>query len=171
MSILPDMSLLKNLTNTTSMETYRAVATSVLAQHSPERYEYVPRDDWPDYLPRRDKLPREPNYSGPVLDTSAGPRDNVGAIIKPADYGLPMLNPPFCYIDNRDALTDAGQAVYDVFSTINFIIASPAVELGNRQEIAEKIKELHRTHGYPLDVIKDQLLPLAQQRDDIPTYR
>ena len=165
------MSLLKNLTNTTSMETYRAVATSVLAQHSPERYEYISRSDWPDDLPRRSDLPGEPNYSGSVLDTSAGPRDNVGAIVKPADYGLPMLNPPFCYIDNRDALTDAGQTVDYIFDTISFIVTSPAVELGNRDELTEQIKELHLTHGYPLGAIKGRLLPFAQQRGDIPRYQ
>ena len=171
MSILPDMSLLKNLTNTTSMETYRAVATSVLAQHSPERYEYISRSDWPDDLPRRSDLPGEPNYSGSVLDTSAGPRDNVGAIVKPADYAVPMLNPPFSCIDNRDALTDAGQTVDYIFDTISFIVTSPAVELGNRDELAEQIKELHLTHGYPLDAIKGRLLPFAQQRGDIPRYQ
>lgn len=150
---------------------YKTTATALLKNYGPERYEFVNIGDWPDEMQFHRLVLSNPANDAAVarLDRDAVPDGtDAAAIVQPADYTAPILCSPFSEIDDPETLSDAGTLVYELLEILTFIVTSPHPENGNRSEMAKLVRRLHETHEYPLADIKERLIPLAQQRGDLP---
>ena len=128
--------------------------------------------DWPDEMQLHGLVPNNPPNDAAVarLDRNAVPDGtDAAAIVQPADYTVPTLCSPLSQIDDPETLSDAGVLVYKLLVIITFVVTSPHPESGNRSEMAKIVRRLHETHEYPLADIKERLIPLAQQRGDLPS--
>lgn len=151
---------------------YKTTAAALFENHGPERYEFVDVGDWPDEMQLHGLVLSNPANDAAVarLDRDAVPDGtDAAAIVQPADYTAPILCSPFSEIDDPETLSDAGVLVYELLEIITSVVTSPHPESGNRSEIAKLVRRLHKTHEYPLADIKERLIPLAQQRGDLPS--
>lgn len=151
---------------------YRATVTAIFDEYGPETYRFVNIEDWPDEVPT-DDVALSSTTDGTAtarFDRDAVPSGiNATAIVQPAEYTVPLEWSPLAEITDPKTLSAAGELIYELFDIITFITTSPTVELTHRRELVEIIQELHETHDYSLTDVKERLILVAQQRDDLPS--